>query len=61
MPLPLSILDLAFIGHGETARDSLEGSVVLAQHAERAGYNGPAHPGDARPTADLGSPERAVP
>ncbi len=38
MTIPLSILDLAFIGQGETARDSLEGSVVLAQHAERAGY-----------------------
>ena len=38
MTIPLSILDLAFIGKGETARDSLEGSVVLAQHAERAGY-----------------------
>src|SRR3954468_13584443 len=38
MPVPLSILDLAFIGRGETARDSLEGSVALAQEAERCGY-----------------------
>ena len=35
---PLSLLDLAVIGRDETARDALEGSVVLAQHAEAAGY-----------------------
>jgi luciferase family oxidoreductase group 1 len=38
MSVPLSILDLAIIGKGETARDSLEGSVALAQRAERLGY-----------------------
>lgn len=38
MTVPLSILDLAFIGKGETARQSLEGSVTLAQEAERSGY-----------------------
>lgn len=38
MSVPLSILDLALIGEGETARDSLEGSTVLAQQAERLGY-----------------------
>ena len=38
MPVPLSILDLAIIGKGETARDSLEGSVALARRAERLGY-----------------------
>ena len=38
MTVPLSILDLAIIGSGETARDSLEASVVLAQEAERVGY-----------------------
>ena len=36
--VPMSILDLAFIGRGETARDSLEGSVRLAQLAEASGY-----------------------
>jgi luciferase family oxidoreductase group 1 len=36
--VPLSILDLALIGEGETPRASLEGSVVLAQDAERCGY-----------------------
>jgi luciferase family oxidoreductase group 1 len=38
MSVPLSILDLAFIGPGETARESLDGSVRLAQQAERLGY-----------------------
>ncbi|MFC4556518.1 LLM class flavin-dependent oxidoreductase [Georgenia faecalis] len=38
MTLPLSILDLAPIGANETTRDSLEGSVALAQLAERSGY-----------------------
>lgn len=38
VPVPLSILDLAFIGGGETARDSLMGSVALAKEAERSGY-----------------------
>jgi luciferase family oxidoreductase group 1 len=36
--VPLSILDLAIIGKGETARDALEGTVVLARLAEEAGY-----------------------
>ena len=36
--VPMSILDLAFIGRGETTRDSLEGSVRLAQLAEASGY-----------------------
>ena len=38
MPVPLSILDLAIIGKGESARTSLEGSVALAREAERSGY-----------------------
>lgn len=38
MTIPLSILDLAPIAPGETARDSFAGSVALAQMAERHGY-----------------------
>jgi luciferase family oxidoreductase group 1 len=38
MPIPLSILDLAFIAEGETAREALAGSVALAQRAESLGY-----------------------
>lgn len=38
MPLPLSILDLAFVRSGETARDSFRACVTLAQQAERLGY-----------------------
>ena len=38
MPVPLSILDLAPIPPGGTARESLAASVELAQVAERAGY-----------------------
>ena len=38
MSVPLSILDLAIIGKGETAQDSLQGSVALAQRAEKLGY-----------------------
>ncbi|WP_219469077.1 LLM class flavin-dependent oxidoreductase [Nonomuraea rhizosphaerae] len=38
LTLPLSILDLAHIGEGETARDSLTASVALAQRAEELGY-----------------------
>lgn len=38
MSLTLSILDLAPIAPGETARASLEASVALAQAAERNGY-----------------------
>ena len=36
--LPLSILDLAIIGRGESAREAFEGSVALAQRAEACGY-----------------------
>ncbi|HEY5153350.1 MAG TPA: LLM class flavin-dependent oxidoreductase [Acidimicrobiales bacterium] len=38
MSVPLSILDLATIGRGKTARDALEGSVALARTAEATGY-----------------------
>ncbi len=38
MTVPLSILDLAPIAPGETARDSFAASVALAQQAERSGY-----------------------
>jgi luciferase family oxidoreductase group 1 len=38
MALPLSILDLAHIGEGETASDSFTASVALAQRAEELGY-----------------------
>ncbi|MCK2214426.1 LLM class flavin-dependent oxidoreductase [Actinomadura sp. ATCC 31491] len=38
MALPLSILDLAHIGEGETAGDSFAASVALAQRAEELGY-----------------------
>ncbi|MCU0310872.1 MAG: LLM class flavin-dependent oxidoreductase [Acidimicrobiales bacterium] len=38
MSVPLSILDLAIIGKGETARSSLDGSVALARAAEAHGY-----------------------
>ncbi|PPI01228.1 alkane 1-monooxygenase [Rathayibacter sp. AY1B7] len=38
MSVPLSILDLAPIAPGETARDSFAASVALAQEAERNGY-----------------------
>lgn len=36
--VPLSILDLAHIGKGETARDSFDASVKMAQLAEQWGY-----------------------
>lgn len=38
MAVPLSILDLAEVGDGETVRDSLDFSVALAQRAEEWGY-----------------------
>ena len=38
MPVELSILDLAPIARGQTATDSFEASVLLAQEAERLGY-----------------------
>ncbi len=34
----LSVLDLAFVGPGESVAESLQGSVALAQLAERLGY-----------------------
>jgi luciferase family oxidoreductase group 1 len=37
-PAPLSVLDLAPIGEGETPHDALAGSVQLAQRAEQLGY-----------------------
>jgi luciferase family oxidoreductase group 1 len=36
--VPLSILDLALIGRGESAKQALEGSVALARRAEACGY-----------------------
>lgn len=39
MAFPVSILDLASIGEGESAAQSFEASVALAQLAERAGYH----------------------
>lgn len=36
--VPLSILDLAAVGEGETIAESFEGSVALAQLAEKVGY-----------------------
>lgn len=38
MPTALSILDLASIAPGSTARDSFDNSVALARAAERSGY-----------------------
>jgi luciferase family oxidoreductase group 1 len=38
MAVPLSILDLAFIPDGATAREAYAGSVALAQKAEALGY-----------------------
>jgi luciferase family oxidoreductase group 1 len=37
-PVPLSLLDLAFIGPGQTVGDALAASVTLAQRAEELGY-----------------------
>ena len=37
-PLPLSLLDLAHIGGGETAADAFDNSVALARQAEADGY-----------------------
>jgi luciferase family oxidoreductase group 1 len=36
--LPMSILDLAFVGEGEAVGESLEGCVRLARRAEQLGY-----------------------
>ena len=38
MTIPLSILDLAPIAPGQTARESFEASVAISQSAERHGY-----------------------
>lgn len=38
MIIPLSVLDLAPISSGETAADSIAGSVALARRAEESGY-----------------------
>ncbi|SNT44487.1 LLM class flavin-dependent oxidoreductase [Rhodococcoides kyotonense] len=38
MSVPLSILDLAHIGNGESVKDSFDASVTLAQRAEDWGY-----------------------
>jgi len=37
-PVPLSLLDLAVVGEGESVRDSLQGCVRYAQRAEELGY-----------------------
>ena len=37
--VPLSILDLAIVGPGESAGDGLAGTVATAQQAERLGYS----------------------
>ena len=37
-PIPLSVLDLASVGAGESVRASFDGSVQLAQRAEQLGY-----------------------
>ena len=39
MRIPLSVLDLAPIGRGETAGSSIAASVALAQRAEEYGYS----------------------
>jgi luciferase family oxidoreductase group 1 len=39
MALPLSVLDLAPVGTGSTARDALRNSLELARLTERLGYN----------------------
>ncbi len=38
MTPPLSILDLAIVGEHQTVRESLDATVVLARHAETAGF-----------------------
>jgi luciferase family oxidoreductase group 1 len=39
MTYPLSILDLATVANGQTVRESLEATVVLAKRADQAGFN----------------------
>jgi luciferase family oxidoreductase group 1 len=36
--MPISVLDLALVGRGETVRQALDGCVTLAQRAEALGY-----------------------
>src|SRR6201746_1468896 len=36
--VPLSVLDLAIIGKGQSVRDGLEATVAVAQRAEQRGY-----------------------
>jgi luciferase family oxidoreductase group 1 len=38
MNVPFSLLDLAFVGEGQTPRDALAASVTLARRAEALGY-----------------------
>ncbi len=38
MTTPVSILDLAIVGEHQSVRESLEATVVLARHAEAAGF-----------------------
>ena len=38
MKVPFSLLDLAFVGEGQTPRDALAASVTLARRAEALGY-----------------------
>jgi len=38
LPVPLSLLDLAFIGPGQTVADALAATVTLAGRAEQLGY-----------------------
>ena len=38
LPVPLSVLDLAFVGPGQTAGDAFAASVRVAQRAEELGY-----------------------
>lgn len=44
MPVPLAVLDLASVGRGEIARESLDGSVLLAQAAEPGATRGSGTP-----------------
>lgn len=39
MNTPISLLDLAFVGEGESVHESLHGSVLLAQRAEQLGLH----------------------
>jgi hypothetical protein len=37
-PLPLSVLELATVGSGQSTADALAGTVSVAQAADRLGY-----------------------